>query len=67
MIAELNIMSAAWQNFCSWTWGNNTRDLTVRSVNKQLQPYNAHCQDLGEWRVFFANEEALTFFLLKWS
>lgn len=67
MIAELNIMTDAWQNFCRRHWGDDTRFLTVKSVNQQLQSYNAYCKDLGEWRVFFATQQALAFFLLKYQ
>jgi hypothetical protein len=67
MIAELDLLSDPWTNFCSRMCGGDTRYLTVKSVNRELKKYNAYCKDLGEWRVFFANQQALSFFVLKWS
>jgi hypothetical protein len=67
MKVELNIISDPWVNFCSKIWGDNTMYLTLDSVNRELEQYNAHCLDLGEWRVFFSNQESLSFFLLKWA
>jgi hypothetical protein len=67
MNIELDIMTQAWQNFCQTHWGNDTRFLTVQSVNQQLKSHGAHCKDLGEWRVFFTTEKDLSFFLLKYN
>lgn len=67
MKTELNIMSEAWQNFCREVWHGSTLDLTVDSVNRELEQYNAYCRDLGEWRVYFNDEPSLTYFLLRWS
>jgi hypothetical protein len=66
MTNELCILSETWQNFLKANW-HDSLSPTVGKINKLLKPHGAYVKDIGEWRVYFNNEQDLTMFIMRYT